>query len=51
MRVVKNAQLHFGEVNIADIEINPRARDGIPAILKGLQYSYTGDDAREREVQ
>jgi len=41
MRHMKNPQLHFGEVNIADIKIDARSRDDVPAILKGLQYIYT----------
>jgi hypothetical protein len=48
MRIVKTPQLHFGEVNIADIDINPRSRDDIPAILKGLQYIYTHSETREK---
>ncbi|VAW85025.1 hypothetical protein MNBD_GAMMA16-1244, partial [hydrothermal vent metagenome] len=48
MRQVKNPQLHFGEVNISDIKINARSRDDIPAILRGLQYIYTHDAAREK---
>jgi len=48
MRVVKNPQRCFGEVNIADININPRSRDDIPAVLKGLQYIYVTDAVREK---
>jgi len=48
MRIVKNPQLCFGEVNIADIHINPRSRDDIPAVLKGLQYIYVNDDIRKK---
>lgn len=48
MRVVKNSQLCFGEVNIADININSRSRDDIPAVLKGLQYIYITDEVREK---
>lgn len=48
MRNVKNPQLHFGEVDISDIQINPSSRDDIPAILKGLQYIYTHDEAQEK---
>jgi len=48
MRQLKTPQLHFGEVNIADIEIDARSRDDVPAILKGLQYIYTDDAAREK---
>ena len=48
MRRVKTPQLHFGEVNIAEIEFDARSRDDIPAVLKGLQYIYTHDDARKK---
>jgi len=48
MRIVKKSQLHFGEVNIAEIDFSARSRDDIPAILKGLQYIYTTDEAREK---
>ncbi len=48
MRIVKKSQLHFGEVNIADIDLNARSRDDIPAILKGLQYIYTTSEVREK---
>ena len=41
MRVVKNPQLQFGEVDISKIEINPKSRDDIPKILKGLQFIYS----------
>jgi len=47
MRLVKKTQLHFGEVNIADIDLSARSRDDIPAILKGLQYIYTEEKPRE----
>ncbi len=48
MRVVKNAQLHFGEVDISEIHIDPRSRDDIPAVLKGLQYIYVTQAIREK---
>jgi len=48
MRHVKNPQLHFGEVNISDIKFDARSRDDIPAVLKGFQYIYTQDAAREK---
>jgi transposase, IS5 family len=41
MRVVKNPQRQFGQVDIADIKINLKSRDDIPHILLGLQYIYT----------
>ncbi len=41
MRIVKNPQAQFGQVDIADIQFDARSRDDIPALLKGLQYIYT----------
>jgi IS5 family transposase len=40
MRVVQNPQMQIGEVDIAQIKFDPRSRDDIPKILKGLQYLY-----------
>lgn len=40
MRVVQNAQMRIGEVDIAQIKFDARSRDDIPKILKGLQYLY-----------
>ncbi len=48
MRIVINPQLQFGEVNIADITIDARSRDDIPAVLKGLQFIYVTDTVREK---
>ena len=48
MRIVQTPQMIFGEANIADIRINPKSRDDIPAILLGLQYIYITPDIRER---
>jgi transposase, IS5 family len=41
MRVVQNSQMHFGEVDISKIVFDPKSRDDIPKILKGLQFLYT----------
>ena len=41
MRMVKNPQLQFGQIDIADIEIDLKSRDDIPHILLGLQHIYT----------
>ncbi len=41
MRVVQNAQMVIGEIDISQIKFNPKSRDDIPKILKGLQYIYT----------
>ncbi len=41
MRVVQNEQMTIGEVDIASIRFNPKSRDDIPKILRGLQFVYT----------
>jgi transposase, IS5 family len=46
MRVVKNTQMQFGEVNISEIKFDPKSRDDIPKILKGLQFIYMNEDVR-----
>ncbi len=46
MRVVKNPQLQFGEVDISAITFT-RSRDDIPQLLKGLQYIYVNPSLRE----
>jgi transposase, IS5 family len=48
MRVIIDPQAQFGEVNIADIQLDPKSRDDIPQLLRGLQYIYTSPDLRER---
>ena len=48
MRTVENTQMHFGEIAIAQIEIDSKSRDDIPAVLKGLQHIYTNAPLRER---
>jgi len=47
MRLVQHPQRHFGQVDIAEIKIDPRSRDDIPALLKGLQHLYIHDDLRQ----
>ena len=48
MRQVINPQMQFGEQDISAIEFNPKSRDDIPQILRGLQYIYTTPELRER---
>ena len=48
MRSVKNNQMKFGQVNIADIKFDLRCRDEIPKLLMGLQYIYCTPDVREK---
>ena len=40
MRVVQNPQRQIGEVDISKIKFDPKSRDDIPKILKGLQHLY-----------
>jgi hypothetical protein len=47
MRIVKNTQMQFGEVDISEIKFNPKSRDDIPKILKGLQFIYTNEPVRK----
>lgn len=48
MRTVIQPQLKFGETDIADIVIDPKSRDDIPQLLRGLQYLYTEVSFRQR---
>ncbi len=47
MRVIQNKQIMIGEVAIKDIKLDPKSRDDIPQILKGLQYIYINDYLRK----
>ena len=46
MRQVQPKQLLLGEVDIASIQLNPKSRDDIPQILRGLQYLYVNESLR-----
>ena len=46
MRVVQNVQMQIGEVDISQIELDPKSRDDIPQILKGLQHLYVNQALR-----
>jgi IS5 family transposase len=48
MRRVIDPQLQFGEQDISAIELDPKSRDDIPQILRGLQYIYVTPEIRER---
>ena len=48
MRQVIDPQLQFGEQDISAIKLDPRSRDDIPRILRGLQYIYTTPEVRHR---
>ncbi len=47
MRIVQNPQTTFGEVNIETIEFNPKSRDDIDQLLKGLQALYCDIETRK----
>lgn len=51
MRVVQNAQMQIGEVDIAKIKFDPKSRDDIPKILKGLQHLYGNHPLRTQLFQ
>jgi transposase, IS5 family len=48
MRVVQNPQMQIGEVDISHIQFDPKSRDDIPRILRGLQYIYMNVPLREK---
>ncbi|TKB23740.1 ISNCY family transposase [Desulfopila sp. IMCC35006] len=47
MRRVIEPQMKLGEQAIADIKLDPKSRDDIPQILRGLQHIYTTPELRE----
>lgn len=47
MRIIKNPQMQLGEVDISAIKFDPRSRDEIPKLLKGLQYIYCNLEIRQ----
>jgi hypothetical protein len=47
MRVVQQVQMQLGEIDISNIWIDPKSRDDIPQILKGLQHVYKDPKAKE----
>jgi len=48
MRQVIAPQLKLGEQDIAAIELDPKSRDDIPQLLRGLQYIYVTAEVREQ---
>ena len=51
MRVVHNAQMQIGEVDISHIQFDPKSRDDIPKVLKGLQHLYLDPALRTQIFQ
>ena len=48
LRIIQNEQMRIGEIDISQIKFDPRSRDDMPKILKGLQYIYVNLDLREK---
>jgi hypothetical protein len=48
MRQVIAPQLKLGEQDIAAIQLDPKSRDDIPQLLRGLQYIYVTTEVREQ---
>ncbi len=48
MRSTESARIELGAVPVAEIRINARSRDGIPAVLLGLQQICTAERLREK---
>lgn len=46
-REILKQQLEIGESTIAAIKLDPKSRDDIPKILRGLQYIYVTESIRE----
>lgn len=46
MRTATKLQLQLGEIDIANIRLDPGSRDDIPQLLRGLQYLYTDKKLR-----
>ncbi len=46
MRKVINSQTLLGQVDISEITFDPRSRDEIPKLLRGLQYIYCTPEVR-----
>lgn len=51
MRQVQPKQVKLGETSIADVEFDPKSRDDIPQLLRGLQYIYVTPELRDEVFQ
>ena len=47
MRKIKKSQMQLGEMGIEQIELDPRSRDDVPQVLRGLQHLYCTPEMRE----
>ena len=48
MRVAENKVLSLGQVDIDDVELDPKSRDDIPAVLHGIQSIHRDADLLEK---
>ncbi len=48
MREIYKRQFQLGQVSIDKIQIDPKSRDDIPAVLKGLQHIWCDEALRAR---
>ena len=48
MREIKKSQMQLGEVGIEHIKLDPKSRDDIPQVLRGLQHLYCTPELREK---
>ena len=46
MRIVHNPQMIIGAISIEDIEFDPRSRDDITAVLRGIRHVYCDEQLR-----
>ncbi len=51
MRTIINQQKQLGEVPIANIQFDPKSRDDIPQILRGLQHIYTSHPNQRKSLK
>ena len=48
MREIHRRQFQLGQVSIDKIRLDPKSRDDIPAVLKGLQHLWSDEALRAR---
>ncbi len=48
MEKIQGRQLQLGEVDVSVVDLNPKSRDDIPMVLRGLQHLYVNPETRER---
>jgi len=51
MRVVQKSQMQIGEIDISQIQFDPKCRDDIPQLLRGLQHLHVNVPLRTKVFQ